>query len=232
MGEKQENYQSWYLENINMHPFLCPEKWNACTEKLYEKGKNQFNKGQSIYATDQEATHVYVVVCGRVKIGMYSEGGKEIIKAILQSGEIFGEMAILGETVRSDFAVALDDEVKLCVMSLAKVKQLMLENQDFSQQLTSTIGRKLEKMERRLEALVFKDARTRIIEFVRELADRKGKPQGTHIHVADFFTHKDIASLTATSRQTVTSVLNNLRDLGLIQFDRRSLRIPDPGLLS
>jgi CRP-like cAMP-binding protein len=45
--------------------------------------------------------------------------------------------------------------------------------------------------------------------------------------VKNQLTHQDIANLTGTSRQTVTTVLNDLRDRNIINFDRRKILIRD-----
>jgi len=82
-------------------------------------------------------------------------------------------------------------------------------------------------METRLENLVFKDSRSRIIDFLLELSDKRGERVGYETVVRKFLTHQEIANLTATSRQTVTTVLNDLRSKGLIKFDRRRLLIRD-----
>ena len=82
-------------------------------------------------------------------------------------------------------------------------------------------------MERKIESLVFKDARTRIIDFLRDTALEKGQKVGFEMMIKNHFTHKDIASLTGTSRQTVTTVMNELREKNLINFDRRRILIRD-----
>ncbi|MEM0999522.1 MAG: Crp/Fnr family transcriptional regulator [Bacteroidota bacterium] len=222
----QHEFPIWYLENVDMFDFLCPGKMDASGLGGGHEPSYVFNKGDFIYFPDQEAAEIYLLTSGRVKVGSYSEDGKEIIKAVLQPGELFGEMVMIGERVRKDFAVAMDDDVGICSMSFRKMQRLLFENVDFSLKLSQAIGRKLVRMERRVESLVFKDARTRIVEFLRELALQKGDRQGDVVQVDHFFTHRDIASLTATSRQTVTSVLNDLRSEGLIDFTRRSLYIP------
>jgi len=83
------------------------------------------------------------------------------------------------------------------------------------------------KAERKIESLINKDARTRIIEYLQDLAEERGQKVGSETLVKSFFKHKDIASLTATSRQTVTTVLNELRDKNIINFDRKRLLIRD-----
>ena len=82
-------------------------------------------------------------------------------------------------------------------------------------------------MERKVESLVFKDSRTRIVEFLRDWADEKGKKIGYETMMKNYLTHKDIASLTGTSRQTVTTILNELKDKNIINFDRRRILIRD-----
>ncbi|MEM6724145.1 MAG: helix-turn-helix domain-containing protein, partial [Bacteroidota bacterium] len=73
----------------------------------------------------------------------------------------------------------------------------------------------------------FKDSRARIVEFLKELADERGQSVGFETVVRGFMTHQEIANLTATSRQTVTTVLNDLRNKNLITFNRRRLLIRD-----
>jgi CRP-like cAMP-binding protein len=222
----------WYLENIDMFSFLCPGKMGASGLGDAHEPSLVFSKGDFIYFPDEDASHIYLITSGRVKTGTYSDDGKEIIKAVLQPGEIFGELAMIGVKTRRDFAIAMDHNVGICDMSLEKMKQLLFENVDFSIKLNQAIGRKLEKMERRVESLVFKDARTRIVEFLCDLAAQRGVKNDNEVVVSNFFTHREIASLTATSRQTVTSVLNELRNEGLIEFGRKELVIPDLRKLS
>jgi CRP/FNR family transcriptional regulator, cyclic AMP receptor protein len=86
---------------------------------------------------------------------------------------------------------------------------------------------RIQKLERRIQSLVFQDSRTRVVEFLREMAEEKGKKVGFEIMVKNYLTHKDIASLTGTSRQTVTTILNELKEKNIINFNRRQFLIRD-----
>ena len=90
----------------------------------------------------------------------------------------------------------------------------------------------MESAEDRLEALIFKDARTRIIEFIKDSATKRGRKIGYETLLKHCLTQQDIANLTGTSRQTVTSVLNDLRKSNLINFNRNSILIRDIAKLS
>jgi CRP-like cAMP-binding protein len=188
---------------------------------------HQFKKDEFIYFTDQTSEHIYLVAEGRVKIGSYTEDGREVTKAILAAGEIFGELALIGEEKRNDFAQSMDDKTTICPMNIDDLKELMAHNKALSLKIYKLIGLRIRKLERQVESLVFKDSRTRIVEFLREWANEKGKKVGFETMMKNYLTHKDIASLTGTSRQTVTTILNELKDKNIINFDRRRILIRD-----
>ncbi|HEY0772380.1 MAG TPA: Crp/Fnr family transcriptional regulator, partial [Sphingobacteriaceae bacterium] len=115
----------------------------------------------------------------------------------------------------------------ICPLTIQELQDLMFENRDLSFKILKLVGLRLIKLERKLELLVFKDARTRIIEFLKDAASWKGKKVGFETMIPTRLTHKDIASLTGTSRQTVTTILNELKDQNLINFDRKKILIRD-----
>lgn len=188
---------------------------------------NYYKKDQYIYFPEEPATHIYMIVSGRVRLGHYQEDGKEVISAILTTGEIFGELAIAGEEKRTDFAQAMEANTTICPLSIDELKALMKENRELSFKLLKLVGLRLMKLERKLELLVFKDARTRVIEFLKDAASWKGKKVGFETMIPTRLTHKDIAALTGTSRQTVTTILNELKEKNLINFDRKKILIRD-----
>ncbi len=217
----------WFLENINLHNIFCSKKMK--TSGVYNK--NSYNKGEFIYFPNEPSETIYFIHQGKVKIGSYSNDGKEIIKAILTKGELFGEQALIGEEKRSDFAQALVNDTMLCPISLKEMEMILLDNKDLALKITKIIGLKLKKTERRLESLVFKDARTRIVDFIREMGEEMGKRVGFETLIKTNLTHQDMANLTGTSRQTVTTVLNELKDKNVINFDRRRILVRDMELL-
>ncbi|MEM6736869.1 MAG: Crp/Fnr family transcriptional regulator [Bacteroidota bacterium] len=214
----------WYFEDSDLFEVLCPKKTPGLEDR-HEPGV--YKKDQMIYFQDQSSENIYMVSNGRVKIGTYAPDGKEIVKAILGRGEVFGELALAGETKRQDFAQAMDNNTRVCAMTIHQLKDLMIDNKELSFKILKIVGFRLRKMERKIESLVFKDARTRIVEFLKEMAEEKGQKVGFETMIKNHLTHKDIASLTGTSRQTVTTVMNELREKNLINFDRRRILIRD-----
>jgi len=214
----------WYFESVDLYDLLCPHKVKAMSDN---HSFHFFKKDEYIYFPDETATHIYMIAEGRVRIGHYLEDGKEVINAILGTGEIFGELALAGEEKRKDFAQSMDDSTSVCPLSIEELKELMYGSRELSFKMLKLIGLRLIKLERKLELLVFRDARTRIVEFLKDTASWKGKKVGFETLILTKLTHKDIASLTGTSRQTVTTILNELKEKNLINFDRRRILIRD-----
>lgn len=215
--------QFWYLEEVDLKSFFCPTKLNTAAGEIEHR---VFPKGHYIFLPGEYADRIFLLEEGRIKIGTYNESGKEITLAIIDQGEVFGELPLTGVQSRRHFALAMEDTT-CCVLTVETMKGLMRQHSGLSFFLMKVIGSRMLDMEQRLESLVFKDSRTRIIEFLVHLAAQKGHRIGYEHVVRKFLTHQDIASLTATSRQTVTTVLNELEKRNLITYNRRRLLIRD-----
>lgn len=218
----------WYLENIDLSGILCPRKIKRGDLETHEH--KVFEKGRYIYLPDEYADRMFFITEGRVKIGTYSNQGKEVTKAIISNGEVFGELSMIGEDKRHDFAYAMET-TRTCVMTVKDMQAMMREHDALSLFLMRTLGSRMLEIEKRLQSLVFKDSRTRIIDFLIDLAHKRGQRVGYEMLVRKFLTHQEIANLTATSRQTVTTVLNELRNKEILTFDRKRLLIRDMGAL-
>ena len=184
-------------------------------------------KFQFVFMPDEAADVVLFLVKGRVKMGTFAQDGREVIKEILQEGAFFGDLALAGETKRADFAQAQHDDVEVLSIQASDFHQLMVKNQGLVFALMHHMTRRLQRVEERLAKLVLKDARSRIVEFLLETAGKEGRRVGFEMLVKHHLTQQDIANLTGTSRQTVTSVLNDLRKSNLIYFNRNSILIRD-----
>lgn len=213
----------WYLENIDVTGIFCPGKVAHAQDN---QGHRTFEKGEYIFMPEEDAQKIYFLTEGKVKIGSYGPTGKEITKAVIGAGEVFGELALLNDSKRRDFAIA-SEKAAACVISKDELKFMMKDHSGLMLFLMKIIGSRKLEMEQRLESLVFKDSRTRIIEFLYNLGLKKGQRVGYETVVRQFMTHQEIANLTATSRQTVTTVLNELRNREMITFNRRRLLIRD-----
>lgn len=212
----------WYCEKSDMFSLLCPHKFKA-----YKKDHqiDLYHKNDYIYFEKDAAQKVYLIANGKVKIGYYDEDGKEIIKAILTKGELFGEKAILGVNQRNEFAQSIEKTTEICPVGIETMHDLMRNNKTLSVSVYKFLGMRFKKLERRLQLLLFKDTKTRLIEFLEELKEDYGYscPNTGMLIVKHPYTQKDIANLIATSRPTLNILMNELKESNILQFSRHQI---------
>jgi len=214
----------WIFEDVNLFSMLCPHKFKAYK---HTHEFNSYGNKDYIYFEDDSANKVYLIEKGKVKIGYYTESGEERIKAILSKGELFGEKAILGQEKRDEFAMSLAETTSICPVSVETMHELMRDNRSFSFRIYKIIGFRIKRLERRLELIMFKDAETRVEEFLKELAEDYGHccPDTGDTIIKHPYTQKEIAHLIGTSRPTFNSIMNKFKEANKIDFSRKEIRL-------
>lgn len=212
----------WYLENVNLFKILCPHKFKAYKDC---HDFSLYNKHDYIYFEEDASTKVYLIEKGKIKLGYYTEDGCEIVKAILCKGELFGEKAILGEEKRNEFAKCIENSTSVCPIEVSTLQNIMRNNQTFSLNIYKFINFRFCRLERRLQLLLFKDAKTRLLDFLDELCEDYGincKESGG-MKIKHPYTQKDIANLIGISRPTLNLIMNKLKENGVIDFNQKEI---------
>lgn len=217
----------WYLENFNIFKGLNEDNMMELNKISSMK---EVAKDQPIYFAAEPSKAIYFLKTGRVKIVKYSNEGKENILTLISAGEIFGEMAYFEEEQRTDYAMTLEPSL-ICAINKNDLAEFINKNPALNIKLTKLIGLKLRSYSERIEDLIFKDANQRIISFILRLSQKNGKELGGQIFIKPFLKHQDIGEITACSRQTVNYLLTDLRNKGVINFDRNKLIILNPAEL-
>ena len=189
------------------------------------------DKDAYIYFDAQYLNKLYFVKEGYVKIGNIDDNGDELVKEILQPGDVFGQFMLERNNMLGEFAQAHKCETVLCSFTVVDFEKLLNIRPDMSIAFSRKIGQKLRNVENRLLNLLQKDVRTRLLYFFWTLSQAKSSVSGNKIQLHNFLTHEDIARLTATSRQTVTTLINKFAEEGLLEMDRKSIVIHDIKLL-
>lgn len=189
--------------------------------------KKVFPKYHFIFKQGDKAEYIYLLSEGTVKIGTTHPDGREMIKRILDPEAVFGESAMYSDEPHCNFAFSMNAPVTVFRIRIVEFRRMLQQSQALNLNVLNMIGKRLTNTERRLESLVFKDARARIIDFLRHSAETRGRKVGYETFFKNSLTQQDIANFTGTSRQTVTSVLNDLRKHNLIYFNRSGILIRD-----
>lgn len=182
---------------------------------------DKVKKGQYIYNVGESINYVYLMYKGSVKVGMHTSQDKTLIKEIVYKDELLGENIFSGHQDRLDFSQALEN-CEYFKIPKSYFKALLERNPSLCQSVTQILIQKMANLESRMNNFVFKKAQSRITEFIMQLAKTKGIKIGLdEILINHGLSHKEIAYITDTSRQTVARVLGELKRQNIIHFSPR-----------
>ncbi|MGX1930969.1 Crp/Fnr family transcriptional regulator [Flagellimonas sp. 2504JD4-2] len=183
-----------------------------------------YSKGEEIRLKSGHVNEVFFLKRGALKIVCLKDSGEEIIKDLVNEGEIFGILGLMGAQNRDDYAVAIVDS-QICVMDAITLRNMTDINPKLNKYLFRMAGALIQKLESKLESLTINDAETRIKEFIISYLKSFGVEHQEKLMAKNLLSNEEIGWLTCTSRQTVNKVLNNLRSEGYIDFDKNVLKI-------
>ena len=215
------------LDTINQIPVLSVLDSDELAELLAKTKKREIPRFSYVYNTGSSPDNVYFLIKGMVKIAIQSDHGREAIKSILDAPSMFGEQAITGEIFHDEFAISMQEGAVILELGVKDFRNLMEKNHKISAEIITFLGNKVKQIERRLESQIFKNARDRIIDFIKESACRRGHRVGYDWFLKRNLTQQEIANYTGTSRQTVTEVFNELKKANQIYFNRNKILIRD-----
>lgn len=178
-------------------------------------------KHRKVYAVNDDIKFLYIVLKGSVKLGVKTLEEKQFVKYLVYKNEVFGENIFSSITQRSEDAEALVESTILKI-EINAVKNVVSTNSELLASLANVIIKRINEMEQRMQSFVFLTAKERITSFLKKTADIQGIAIGINETLINHgLSHKEIAFITDTSRQTVAKILNELKELNLIHFTDR-----------
>lgn len=188
---------------------------NVCKTDVIDYGDGAYSK-------------IYLIVKGKVKIAEANDLGDELIKDILAEGDMFGDLSLTGHPDAEEYAAVLTTNTILLSMNVSDFKNAIHTTPLMALNYAKKVSSKLKRMEDRHADLVFKDAKARLIRFIKDWARKDGNRIGNKIVLNNYLTHSNIACFIATSRQSVNVLLNELRNAGMLYYNRKRIELNDP----
>jgi CRP/FNR family cyclic AMP-dependent transcriptional regulator len=183
----------------------------------------RYRRGATIVVQGARDDTVWVVLEGRVKVTLDTPDGREVVLAVLGPGDLLGEFeAIEPELVsRTASNVALDP-VECRVFAADDLRRFLIAHPAAALELLRLTIRKVRAGDRRRVDATRLDASHRLAHFLVERADAQRERE---LDIA--LTQEELASLIASSRESVVRALTALRTRGLIETGRRQITIRD-----
>lgn len=227
VGKASSMERIWHVKRCRLFDHLVDEQLIAI-----ERGSRMksFERGAVVYLPRDASSHVFLLAEGRVKLCHSTADGKEAILAFVDPGEIFGELALTAPAEREERAETVE---KSTIVMIAKevLERAMADDPRLSLGVTKLVGLRRQRVERRLKSLLFRSNRERVVDLLRELAERYGRPGPQGLEITLRLSHQELANVIGATRETVTVVLGELQAEGLVSLGRKRIWITNPARL-
>jgi len=213
-----------YLKN---HPLFANVADHKIQEACNMAKVRTIYRGETIGYGEGSYSKIYLLIKGKIKITESGDMDNELIKDILTAPDVFGDLGLAGNFSIDECAEALTANTTVCAFNVHDFRKILQDNIMLALEYTSIVNNKLRKLEGRHSDLVFRDAKSRLIRFIKNWARTDGNRIGNKIILNNYLTHSDIAGVIATSRQSVNVLFNELRDSGMLYYNRKRIELND-----
>jgi len=187
-----------------------------------------YKKGTIVVSPHSEQKALYLVKSGKVRLYKLTDGGRELTIDILGVGNIFGEVGSFTTGTQNIYAVTLE-ESHICTIDHVKFKRIIREKPDLALRFIEMVSVRLKEVEELLEHMAYASVRKRLLFLLYKLSEKfqadlplleGDAPEREWTRLDVELTHQELASLTGSTRETITEILNALAAEGILKKGR------------
>jgi len=204
-------------------------------EPLTEDELEEFSKrvpdthieqGRIFYGPEEKSEALFMLKKGRVRIYKVAPDGWEFTLAVVEAGTMFGEMALTAQRMWEGYAEAMEPS-DICILKNTDLERLVLKNPKVGMRMIRVLSERLRSCETRLEDISLKNVPARLASLILQLAASEGiaTPEGPRIPT--HYTHRQLATMIGSSRETVTRVFTTLQRAGAVELRHRHIYLKD-----
>jgi CRP/FNR family transcriptional regulator, cyclic AMP receptor protein len=200
-------------------------------ENLAKMTPDTFLEQDDILYTPKEGTErLFILKKGRVQLYEIGEGGDEIALSVVEEGNVFGEMALTGQSLHGLYVRALTPST---VVSLRReeLEGLIMKTPEVGLKLVRDLAEKLHASEARYADIIGKDVPARLATLILTLVDSEGVVSTESYRIPTHYTHERLASMIGCKRVAVTRAFRKLEEGGAVELKDRHIIVKDLDVL-
>lgn len=211
-------------------------------KEFFERDMNQLQKDYPsilegsipkknfLYRQGDHCSDLFWIKSGIVKLSHLTEQGNEITIDILRRGDVIGYFLNDSAVQKTDETVQALDEVNYYRITYSDFKAMMFHQAELAWYVIEDMYARKQRVERKLRTILTHSVETRVITALLELAEMFGI-RCTHGYTLEIhLTQQEVADLVGASRSVVSTVLNDFRSRGMLDYTREQICINDAAL--
>jgi CRP-like cAMP-binding protein len=221
-GEKQRLFEGHALFGI-----LGPDDLDALLSRARFE---HYPAGHLIFAKGSPGRSMMAVLDGSIRIAATAPNGREVVLAILNPGEIFGEMALLDGGERTADAISMS-ACDLLVIDQRDFVPFLKSRSDLCIGLLRVLSQRLRRTDELVETALFDRIESRLAKTLIRLASEHGSGNKTEPPFQIHVSQQELAGIIGASRENVNKQLRVWEKAGLLKLGKRLVVIRDLGEL-
>jgi CRP-like cAMP-binding protein len=187
----------------------------------------QFKKGTFLFREGQEAKEMFVILSGKVQISKMNAEGKELYLRLCNKNDIVGELTLFTVGPRYLFNARVVEDGEAAAINIENLEQALFNNSQLAYQFLKWMNDHIRKTITKFRDLVLHGKKGALYSTLIRLSNSYGiqKDDGIHINVP--ITNQDLANYCGTARESVSRMLGELRDEGIISIHKKRIIIHD-----
>jgi CRP-like cAMP-binding protein len=185
----------------------------------------RFDDGTAIVRQGDVSRCIYLVTRGLVRLSSVLPSGRQVVLALIESGELFGESALLGDP--SPFEARALGTATVLPIDAGALDAVIARQPETAGEVLRLLASRLRRTSGALEDALALDVPSRVSRRLHELAARYGVPGPSGVHIAIAVTQEDLGRMVGASRESVNRSFRRLASRGLIRRRGRSIVVPD-----
>ncbi len=208
------------------------ENQNSLTYEMSELIKAsekiiKFKKGTFLFREGQEAKEMFIILSGKVQISKMNAEGKELYLRLCNKNDIVGELTLFTVGPRYLFNARAVEDGEAAAVNIENLEQTLFNNSQLAYQFLKWMNDHIRKTITKFRDLVLHGKKGALYSTLIRLSNSYGiqKDDGIHINVP--ITNQDLANYCGTARESVSRMLGELRDEGIISINKKRIIIHD-----
>src|SRR5919112_3016231 len=190
-----------------------------------------YRPGDAVYREGEYGDALYVLVSGVMKLFRPYSGSKEATLRLLRDWDIFGHLAFAGEARQRAYAEAVTECVVTKVPKIF-VERAVRQEPRVAFKIMTLLELRLVQYEELVKCLLPRETEVRLANLLPLLAQKFGQSTNGLVTIDLRLTHQDLAAMVASTRESVTKVLNEIRNRDLIEVNSGRITLKDARALT
>src|SRR5215213_7492604 len=184
-------------------------------------------QGEDLHTRQAGGGKLYALKEGRVQLYVALTNDGEVTLSVVEGGSIFGEMALTDDQLGEEVSARALVPSLVCALKTEDVQHLIESNPQVGLAMVRLLSERLREAEVRLAELAHQQVPARLANLILRLSTSEGIMGREGIRIPTPYTHRQLGTMIAANRESVTRAMTELREEGIVEVVSRRIHIKD-----